>query len=180
MKQKVPQVTFKTRVRDEAVDGPNPFRWKDVSSDDIFAGKRVVLFALPGAFTPTCSSTHLPGYESDYDSFRELGVDEVYCLSVNDAFTMFQWGRHMNVQNVKLLPDGSCEFTRGMDMLVSKDNLGFGLRSWRYSMLVEDGNIVKIFSEPGMEDECPSDPFEVSDSTTMLDFIRERETTRAA
>jgi peroxiredoxin len=98
MKQTVPQVTFKTRVRDEAVDGPNPFRWQDVSSEDIFTGKRIVLFALPGAFTPTCSSTHLPGYESDYAAFRELGVDEVYCLSVNDAFTMFQWGRHMDVR----------------------------------------------------------------------------------
>jgi peroxiredoxin len=180
MSKRVPQVTFKTRVRDEAVDGPNPFRWQDVSSKDVFTGKRIVLFALPGAFTPTCSSTHLPGYEADYESFRQQGVDEVYCLSVNDAFTMFQWGIHTGVQNVKLLPDGSCQFTREMDMLVAKDNLGFGLRSWRYSMLVEDGEIVKVFSEPGKQDNSPTDPFEVSDSTTLLNYIRELDTTRAA
>ncbi len=180
MIENVPQVVFKTRVRDESVEGPNPFRWQDASTDDIFAGKRIVLFALPGAFTPTCSSTHLPGYEANYDAFREAGVDEVYCLSVNDAFTMFQWGRHQGVEKVKLLPDGSCDFTRGMDMLVSKDNLGFGLRSWRYSMLVEDGRIVKLFSEPGQQDECPTDPFEVSDAETMLNYVRGLNASRAA
>lgn len=114
----VPEVTFKTRVRDESVEGPNPFRWQDVTSKEIFAGKKVIVFALPGAFTPTCSSTHLPGYEAHYNEFKELGVDEVYCLSVNDAFTMFQWGKHQDVTNVKLLPDGSGEFTRLMGMLV--------------------------------------------------------------
>jgi peroxiredoxin len=180
MSTKVPQVTFKTRVRDETVEGPNPFRWQDVDSEEIFAGKRVVVFALPGAFTPTCSSTHLPGYEAAYQAFRDEGVDEVCCLSVNDAFTMFQWGRHMGVKNVKLLPDGSCAFTRGMDMLVSKDNLGFGLRSWRYSMLVEDGEVVKLFSEPGKQDDCPTDPFEVSDAETMLNYIRGRNLSDAA
>ncbi len=172
MSRRVPQVVFKTRVRDESVEGPNPFRWQDVDSDGIFAGKRVVVFALPGAFTPTCSSTHLPGYENLYDAFRQEGIDEIYCLSVNDAFTMFQWGRHMGVENVKLLPDGSAHFTRGMDMLVAKDNLGFGDRSWRYSMLVEDGMVIKLFSEPGKQDDCPTDPFEVSDAETMLNFIR--------
>jgi len=172
MTNKVPQVVLKTRVRDENVEGENPFRWQDVATDEIFAGKRVVLFALPGAFTPTCSSTHLPGYENNYDAFKAEGIDEVYCLSVNDAFTMFQWGNHMGVEKVKLLPDGSGEFSRGMDMLVAKDNLGFGLRSWRYSMLVEDGEIVKLFSEPGKQDDCPTDPFEVSDADTMLAFIR--------
>jgi peroxiredoxin len=174
----VPQVVFKTRVRDESVDGPNPFRWQDVSTDEIFAGKRVVVFALPGAFTPTCSSTHLPGYEANFDSFRTEGVDDIYCVSVNDAFTMFQWGKHQGVENVKLLPDGSAAFTRGMDMLVSKDNVGFGLRSWRYSMLVEDGEIVKLFSEAGKQDECPTDPFEVSDADTILNYTRERNASR--
>jgi peroxiredoxin len=180
MSNKVPQVVFKTRVRDESVEGPNPFRWQDVSSEDIFAGKRVVLFALPGAFTPTCSSTHLPGYEAAYDAFREEGVDEIYCLSVNDAFTMFQWGRHLGVEKVKLLPDGSCDFTKGMGMLVAKDNLGFGQRSWRYSMLVEDGEIIKLFSEPGRMDNCPEDPFEVSDADTMLAYVRGRAAEKAA
>lgn len=172
MTQQVPQIVFKTRVRDESVDGPNPFRWQDVSTNDIFAGKKVVVFALPGAFTPTCSSTHLPGYEKHYQEFRDAGIDEIYCLSVNDAFTMFQWGKHQGVENVKLLPDGSGDFTRGMGMLVRKDNLGFGLRSWRYSMLVEDGEVKKIFGEAGKQDNCPDDPFEVSDANTMLSYLK--------
>lgn len=168
----VPDVTFKTRVRDESVEGPNPFRWQDVTSDEIFKGKRVVLFALPGAFTPTCSTTHLPRYDELYDDFKKEGVDEVYCLSVNDAFVMFQWGKHLGTKNVKLLPDGSGTFTRKMGMLVHKDNLGFGLRSWRYSALIEDGEVSKMFVEPGFDDNCPTDPFEVSDADTMLAYIR--------
>ena len=168
----VPQVTFKTRVRDESVEGPNPFRWQDVTSDEIFKGKKVVVFSLPGAFTPTCSSTHLPGYETNYDAFKALGVDEVYCMSVNDAFVMFQWGKAQGVEKVKMLPDGSGSFTKAMGMLVKKDNLGFGERSWRYSMLVEDGEIKKIFSEPGFMDDCPTDPFEVSDADTMLAYLK--------
>ena len=172
MSHQVPQITFKTRVRDESVEGTNPFRWQDVTSDDIFAGKKVVVFALPGAFTPTCSSTHLPGYEQNYQEFRDAGIDEIYCLSVNDAFTMFQWGIHQGVENIKLLPDGSGDFSRLMGMLVRKDNLGFGLRSWRYSMLVEDGEIKVLFSEAGKEDNCPDDPFEVSDADTMLEYVK--------
>jgi peroxiredoxin len=174
VKTTVPDVVFKTRVRDESIEGPNPYRWQDVGTADLFAGKRIVLFALPGAFTPTCSSTHLPGYEARYEEFKELGVDEVYCLSVNDAFTMFQWGKHLGIEKVKLLPDGSAAFTRLMGMLVRKDNLGFGDRSWRYSMLVEDGQITALFAEPGMSDDCPTDPFEVSDAGTMLDHLQSR------
>ena len=135
-------------------------------------GKRVVVFALPGAFTPTCSSSHLPGFEAHYDELKSLGVDEVYCLSVNDAFTMYQWGKHQGVEKVKLLPDGSGDFTRLMGMLVRKDNLGFGDRSWRYSMLVEDGEIVKLFEEPGKQDDCPTDPFECSDCETMVNYLK--------
>ena len=173
-KTTVPNVVFKTRVRDESVEGPNPYRWQDVTTDDIFRGKTVVVFALPGAFTPTCSSTHLPGFEARYDEFKALGVDEIYCLSVNDAFTMFQWGRQLGIKNVKLLPDGSADFTRRMGMLVRKDNLGFGERSWRYSMLVEDGAITALFAEPGISDNCPTDPFEVSDADTMLSHLKTR------
>lgn len=173
-KTTVPNVTFKTRVRDESVDGPNPYRWQDLTSAEIFAGKKVVVFALPGAFTPTCSSTHVPGYEAHYDELKRLGVDEVYCLSVNDAFTLFQWGKNLGAEKVKFLPDGSADFTRQMGMLVRKDNLGFGERSWRYSMLVEDGAITALFAEPDKSDNCPTDPFEVSDADTMLNHLKSR------
>lgn len=170
--ERVPSVVFKTRVRDESVAGPNPYRWKDRTTDDIFAGKKVVVFSLPGAFTPTCSSNHLPRYEELYDEFKALGVDEIVCVSVNDAFVMFQWGKHIGAKNVFLLPDGNGDFTRKMGMLVDKGNLGFGLRSWRYSMFVDDGNIQKIFIEPGLDDNCSTDPFEVSDADTMLAYLK--------
>ncbi len=177
---KVPVVTFKTRVRDENVDGPNPFRWQDRTSDEIFSGRTVVLFALPGAFTPTCSSTHLPGYEELFDEFKARGVDEVICLSVNDAFVMFQWSRHMGIEKTTLLPDGSGRFTRMMGMLVDKDNLGFGFRSWRYSMLAVDGEIEKLFAEPEYGDNAADDPFEISDAQTMLDYLNQRKASAAA
>nr|WP_216634760.1 peroxiredoxin [Gloeomargarita lithophora] len=170
--ERVPEVTFKTRVRDESVGGPNPFRWQDVTSQEVFGGKKIVLFALPGAFTPTCSSTHLPRYEELFDEFRTLGIDGVVCLSVNDAFVMFQWGKTQGVNHIFLLPDGSGEFTRKMGMLVRKDNLGFGMRSWRYSMYVNDGKIEKMFIEPDFGDDCPIDPFEVSDADTMLNYLK--------
>jgi len=172
MSTQVPQVTFKTRVRDESIGGDNPFRWQDVTTDDIFKGKRVVLFALPGAFTPTCSSTHLPGYEASYDALKAQGVDEVYCLSVNDAFSMYQWAKQLGVKNVKMLPDGNADFTRGMDMLVKKQNLGFGDRSWRYAMIVNDGEVEKVFCEPGKTDNCPEDPFTCSDVDTMMEYLK--------
>ena len=172
MPNTVPNVTFKTRVRNDALEGPNPFEWKELTTDELFKGKKVVLFALPGAFTPTCSSTHLPGYEDNGGEFKKLGIDKVICLSVNDAFVMYQWGQHQGAKNVFLLPDGSGEFSRKMGMLVKKDNVGFGDRSWRYSMFVDDGEIKKMFIEPGFEDNCGSDPFEVSDATTMLDYLK--------
>ncbi len=171
---KVPEVTFKTRVRDESVGGENPFRWQDLTSEEIFSGKKVVLFALPGAFTPTCSSTHLPGYEAKYEEFVQLGVDKIVCLAVNDAFTMFQWAKNLNVKNIFMLPDGNGEFTKKMGMLVKKENLGFGDRSWRYSMYVEKGMIQKMFIEPGFSDNCETDPFEVSDAGTMLSYLKNK------
>lgn len=168
----VPSITFKTRVRDESVEGPNPYRWQDTTTEDIFAGKKVVVFSLPGAFTPTCSSNHLPRYEELADEFKSQGVDEIYCISVNDAFVMFQWGKQQGAENVKLLPDGNGEFTRKMGMLVEKTNIGFGMRSWRYSMVVSDMKIEKIFVEPDFGDNCPTDPFEVSDADTMLAYLK--------
>lgn len=173
MTNTVPNVVFKTRVRDESIGGDNPFRWQDVSSDDIFAGKSIVVLALPGAFTPTCSSTHLPGFEAKYDELKANGVDEVYCLSVNDAFSMFQWSKNLKISKVKMLPDGNGDFSEGMGMLVKKNNLGFGLRSWRYAMHVVDGKIEQLFSEPGKMDDCPEDPFTVSDVDTMLGHLKQ-------
>ena len=173
MRNQIPDVIFKTRVRNEALGGPNPFEWKDLSSDELFRGKNVIVFSLPGAFTPTCSTSHLPRYEELYAEFKTLGVDAVVCVSVNDAFVMFQWGKSQNAENVFLLPDGNGEFTRKMGMLVNKDNLGFGQRSWRYSMYVENGEIKQLFSEPGFEDNCPTDPFEVSDADTMLNYLKD-------
>lgn len=169
---RVPSTVFKTRVRNDALGGPNPFEWKDLSTDDVFKGKKVVVFSLPGAFTPTCSTSHLPRYEELYDEFQALGVDSVVCLSVNDAFVMFQWGKQQGAKNVFLLPDGNGAFTRKMGMLVDKSNLGFGMRSWRYSMFVDDGEVVKQFIEPGYDDNCPTDPFEVSDADTMLNWLK--------
>ncbi len=168
----VPQAHFKTRVRNEALGGPNPFEWQERTSDDVFKGKKVVLFSLPGAFTPTCSTSHLPRYEALYDEFSRLGVDAVVCLSVNDAFVMYQWGLSQKADKVSLLPDGNGEFTRKMGMLVDKANLGFGMRSWRYSMYVVDGEIEKMFVEDGYMDNSPEDPFTVSDADTMLAHLK--------
>lgn len=168
----VPQVIFKTRIRDESLGGDNPFRWQDLSTDDIFKGKSIVIFALPGAYTPTCSSTHAPGYEKAYGELKALGVDEVICLSVNDAFVMYQWKKHLGLEKIFMLPDGNAEFTRAMGMLVKKENLGFGDRSWRYSMHVVDGVIKKMFVEEGKSDNFGADPFEVSDAMTMLSYLK--------
>lgn len=173
--QSVPDAVFHTRVRNPALGGDNPFEWKDVTTDDVFSGKRIVLFALPGAFTPACSDSHLPGYERLYHDFAAKGVDGVVCLSVNDAFVMFQWAKSRNIQRVFMLPDGNGEFTRKMGMLVDRSAQGMGLRSWRYSMLVEDRVIVKVFAEPGFRDNPTGVPVEVSDAETMLAFLRSRD-----
>jgi len=156
--QRVPNVVFKTRKDNEFVD---------VTTDDVFKGRTVVVFSLPGAFTPTCSSTHLPRFNELAPVFRDNGVDEIVCMSVNDAFVMDAWKEDQEAENVTLIPDGNGDFTEGMGMLVDKSDLGFGKRSWRYSMLVKDGVVEKMFIEP----EVPGDPFEVSDADTMLDYI---------
>ncbi len=172
LNRRIPNVTFKTRVRDASVAGQNPFRWQDVTSDEIFSGKRVVVFALPGAFTPTCTSEQCPAYEASYDALRTAGADEVYCLSVNDAFVMFQWGKMLGLEKVKLLPDGSGAFTRRMGMLINKDHLGFGDRSWRYAMVVEDGEIVALFEEPGINDDgTDDDPYGESAPDNVLGWL---------
>ena len=160
--QRVPETVFHTRQRNEALGGDNPYEWKDVTSAELFDRQRVVLFALPGAFTPACSETHLPGYERHYDAFRARGIDRVICLSVNDAFVMHQWARPQGIEKVMMLPDGNGDFTRLMGMLVDRSAQGMGLRSWRYAMLVEDGEITALFSEPGVKDNPPGVPVKVS------------------
>jgi thioredoxin-dependent peroxiredoxin len=148
----VPDVTLKTRVRDDSVGGPNPFRWQDFRVRDEFAGKRIVVFSLPGAFTPTCSNEQCPNFDRLYEEFRKLGIEDVYCVSVNDAFVMYQWGKHLGLKNVKLLPDGSAEFTRRMGMLINKNHLCFCMRSWRYAMVVDDNIVTRWYEEPGIND----------------------------
>ena len=156
--KRVPDVTFKTRAKDQ---------WKEVTTDAVFKNKTVIAFCLPGAYTPTCSSAHLPRYNELASVFKSNGVDEIVCLSVNDAFVMNEWKQDQEAENITLLPDGNGEFAAGMGMLVDKSSLGFGKRSWRYSMLVKNGVIEKIFIEPDKE----GDPFEVSDADTMLKYI---------
>ena len=159
--RRVPEVTFRTRRDHE---------WVNIGSAEIFSGKTVVVFSLPGAFTPTCSSTHVPRYNQLAPVFRKNGVDEIVCISVNDAFVMNEWKLSQDADRVTFIPDGNGDFTEGMGMLVDKNDLGFGKRSWRYSMLVRDGVIEKMFIEP----QKPGDPFEVSDADTMLDYIAPR------
>eukprot|EP00596_Hydrurales_sp_CCMP1899_P005814 CAMPEP_0119033524 /NCGR_PEP_ID=MMETSP1177-20130426/565_1 /TAXON_ID=2985 /ORGANISM="Ochromonas sp, Strain CCMP1899" /LENGTH=225 /DNA_ID=CAMNT_0006990331 /DNA_START=30 /DNA_END=707 /DNA_ORIENTATION=+ len=188
----IPAVTFKARVRDEKLGGDNPYDWKDVTTSDLFKGKRAVVFCLPGAFTPTCSSTHLPGYEEAYEAIKATGIDDVYCLSVNDAFVMRQWGITQkletevtdatsplnpgNFKKVKLIPDGACLFTRGMGMSTTwESERGFGERSWRYSVVINDNKVEKMFIENGAPvQNFGPDPFEVSDAKTMLTYLQSK------
>ena len=159
--ERIPDVTFRIRQDGE---------WRDVSTRELFAGKTVVVFALPGAFTPTCSASHLPGYEKFADQIRSHGVDDILCISVNDAFVMNAWAKDQGVSKVRVIPDGNGRFSEAMGMLVDKSDLGFGKRSWRYSMLVRDGVIEKMFIEPQVE----GDPYEVSDADTMLRYLEEK------
>ena len=169
---RLPNQVFHTRVRDESIGGDNPFRWQDVTTDDYFSGKRVVLFSLPGAFTPTCSTYQLPGYENGAADFAAQGIDEIYCLSVNDSFVMNKWAESQNLKNVKVIPDGNGNFTRLMGMLVDKDNLGFGARSWRYAAVVNDGVIEAWFEEPGRADNFGDDPYGVSAPENVLAWLK--------
>jgi peroxiredoxin len=169
----VPNIVFKTRVRDESIGGPNPYRWEDKTSFDYFANKRVVLFSLPGAFTPTCSTYQLPGFEEKFAEFKALGIKEIYCISVNDAFVMNCWAKMQKIKKVKMIPDGSAKFTHKMKMCVYKDNLGFGERSWRYACIVNNGKIEKWFIEPGMEDNAEGDPYGETSPENILAWLKE-------
>lgn len=171
--QILPAVVFKTRVRDDTIEGPNPYRWQDVNSYEHFGGKRVLIFSLPGAFTPTCSTYQLPGFEENHAEFKALGIKDIYCVSVNDSFVMNQWAKSQKIKKVKVIPDGSAEFTQQMRMAVFKDNLGFGIRSWRYAVIANNGTIEKWFIEPGKEHNCQSDPYGETSPENILKWLRE-------
>ena len=167
--QRVPDITFKTRVKDEEGN----FGWKDVTTCDYFKGKSVILFSLPGAFTPTCSTYQLPNFEKKFAEFSLEGIDEIYCMSVNDAFVMNAWFRDQNIKKVKPIGDGEGKFTKGMGMLVDKPKQGFGMRSWRYSALIDNCKVSKIFIEDGKNNHSQdNDPFKVSDVDTMLEYLK--------
>ena len=159
----IPQVEFVFRESGEFVTR---------SSSELFDGKKVVIFSLPGAFTPTCSAYQLPGFEEKYEEFKALGVDEIYCISVNDGFVMNAWAQDQNIEKVKLIPDGNAYFTRSMGMLVTKSNLGFGERSWRYAAVVDNGIIEKLFVEAGKRDNADTDPYEVTNPETILSYLK--------
>ena len=176
----IPDVTLKTRVRDESIEGPNPFRWQDFRVRDEFAGKKIVIFSLPGAFTPTCSNEQCPNFDRLYDEFKKFGIEEVYCVAVNDAFVMYQWSKNLALKNIKLLPDGSGEFTRRMGMLIDKSHLGFGMRSWRYAMMIEDNVITHWFEEPGINDiGADEDPYGETAPEKLLDQLKEEQSATA-
>jgi peroxiredoxin len=158
----VPQVQFTFRENGEFVTR---------TSTELFDGKRVVIFSLPGAFTPTCSAYQLPGFEEKYEDFIGLGIDDIYCVSVNDGFVMNAWAQDQNIEKVKLIPDGNAYFTRSMGMLVNKSNLGFGDRSWRYAAVVDNGVIEKLFVEVGQRDNADTDPYETTTPENVLEYV---------
>ena len=169
----IPAVTFKIRVRDDSIEGPNPYRWDEVNSYNLFGGKRVILFSLPGAFTPTCSTYQLPGFEEKFHDFRLLhGIDEIYCVSVNDAFVMNAWAKSQNIENVKVIPDGNGDFTSKIRMSVYKSNLGFGSRSWRYAAIINNGKIEAWFEEPGFSDNCEIDPYKETSPANIMSWLQ--------
>ena len=168
----IPKVTFRTRVFDEST---MEYMWQDKTTDDYFKGKRTVLFSLPGAFTPTCSTYQLPGFEENYDNIRNQDIDEVYCISVNDAFVMNAWGKDQNIQHVKMIPDGSGNFTRYMGMLIGKNHLGFGMRSWRYMAVIINGVIEKWWQEPGINnDGSDDDPYIETTPENCISYLEQK------
>lgn len=178
--RQVPDVVLKTRVRDESLGGDNPFRWQEERTGALFRTGRHVVFSLPGAFTPTCTTEQCPAFEREFEALCQAGADAVWCISVNDAFVMYQWARHLGLEKVRMLPDGSGDFTRRMGMLINKAHLGFGYRSWRYAMVIDDGRIVCWLEEPGINDEgADDDPYEASSPARILDWMHANPRTTA-
>lgn len=167
----LPNVLFNVRIRDDSLAGDNPYRWSHIYSRHLFEDKRSVVFSLPGAFTPTCSTYQLPDFERLYPQFQKHGINDIYCISVNDSFVMNKWAKDQNLQHVKVIPDGNGEFTRLMGMLVKKDIFGFGMRSWRYAMIVDDNVVLKMFVESGMHDNVTDDPYGKSSPQYILKYL---------
>ena len=168
----VPAVTFKKRVRDESIGGDNPFKWVDLHTKDIFLGQRVVVFALPGAYTPTCSTYQVPGFVEQHDVIKSHMIDDIYVLSVNDTFVMRKWMLEQNCEGkIQFIPDGNAEFTKGMGMDIDMSVVGFGTRSRRYAMVVDNGVIEKMFVEPDATEDDP-DPYGVSSPESVLEYLR--------
>ena len=171
--KKLPEnIVFHVRHRDESIGGENPYKWKEITTADYFNNKRILLFSLPGAFTPTCSTYQLPGFEKHYDAIKEHGIDEIYCISVNDSFVMNKWAQDQHIRNVKVIADGSALFTNYMNMLVLKDNLSFGQRSWRYAAIINNGVVEKLWEEPGKMDNCLDDPYGETSPEKILQDIK--------
>lgn len=171
---KVPFATFHKRVRDDSIEGDNPFKWVEVTSQDIFPKKRVLVFALPGAYTPTCSTYQVPGFVEKADAIKALGIHDIYVLSVNDTFVMRKWMLEQDPDGkLDFLPDGSAEFTKDMEMLVDMSECGFGKRSRRYAMIAIDGEIEKMFVEDEASEKDP-DPFKVSSAENILKYLRSK------
>jgi peroxiredoxin len=178
----IPEIKFCFREGDERPESgtcPIGGRFVEKTTHDLFGGKRVIVFSLPGAFTPTCSTYQLPGFEDNHDSFKKLGIDEIYVVSVNDAFVMNAWARDLNIKNVQIIPDGNCEFTRAMGMEVKKNNLGFGVRSWRYAAIINNGTIEKVFEEPGKSDNFSDDPYQETSPNNILSYLNMKSTKSA-
>lgn len=172
---RVPETTFKKRVRDESIGGDNPFKWVDVTTEEIFSGNRVLVFALPGAYTPTCSTYQVPGFGQQHKAIKALGVDSIYVLSVNDTFVMRKWLlEHDCAGKIDFIPDGNAEFTKGMGMDLDMSVVGFGTRSRRYAMIVNDGVIEKMFAEPDATEDDP-DPYGVSSPESVMEYLSGKE-----
>jgi len=169
---KLPSVNFNTRVRDDSIQGDNPFKWELKTTEDFFSNKKSILFSLPGAFTPTCSTFQLPDFNKLFEEFKEYGIEDIFCLSVNDSFVMNAWAKHHDIGHVKVIPDGNGEFTRKMGMLVKKENLSFGMRSWRYAMIINNCEIEESFIEEGYTDNAEDDPYEKSSPQNILKYLK--------
>lgn len=173
--KRIPNVAHQLRVRDDSIEGDNPFRWDFKTTHEIVGRGKNIIFSLPGAFTPTCSTYQLPDFEKLFPEFQEQGIENIFCISVNDAFVMNKWADDQGLKNIKVIPDGSNLFTGGMGMDVKKDNLGFGIRSWRYALVVENLEITKQFVERGFTNNAEDDPYGVSSPQNILAFLKGEE-----